>query len=101
LSPFQRKKKLRKVKKSEETEAEKFEEKICHLENSGEGLKDDQMLGGDFSLKANLKKPYVEKTKSNFQKNREAIQEFFITNVEKMLRSEKGTIDVAEKSLKK
>jgi hypothetical protein len=87
------------IKKSEETEEEKFEEKICHLQNDGKTSEENQMLGGDFSFNAKLKEPIKKNPKSNFQKNREIIQKFLETNVEKMLKEGRNSNNKEERRL--
>jgi hypothetical protein len=60
-----------------------------------------RMLGGDLSLKANLKKPVAETSKSKFRKNREIIEEFFKRNVETMLDNKKIIVDAEERRFEK
>jgi hypothetical protein len=52
-----------KIEKKEDTEEELFEEKHCHEEAMGEKKDDGDMLGGDFSLRANMEKREDESIK--------------------------------------
>jgi hypothetical protein len=72
------------IEKEKETEEELFEEKNCHEEAMG-AEEDIQMLGGDFSLKANLKNH----------------QRIFNCNVEMMLNNRKIIVDAEERRFEK
>jgi hypothetical protein len=64
---------------------EVFEEKYCHGKAMGEERNNEEMLGGDFSLKANLKRQEDESVKTQFQEKRKKIDEFLKNNIETRL----------------
>jgi hypothetical protein len=86
-----------------------MEEIVCHGEvmEQVEDIVSNEMLGGDKSLKAilmeertevsEMKKP--EKDKSRFKRNKDKLEEFFMTNVQEMLK-EKELLYSAEEKFK-
>jgi hypothetical protein len=73
------------VEKKAETEEEIFEEKYCHGEAIGKVRDDEEMLDGDYSLKANLERHEGKPGKKQFQEIRKKIGEFFKSNIETIL----------------
>jgi hypothetical protein len=66
---------IEEVKKPEPTEEDLFKEKIREM-NLEEAV-EDQMLGGDFALKAVLNNLPVKAKSSKFQEKRNSLEEFF------------------------
>jgi hypothetical protein len=69
------------VEKLDQTEEELIEEKTHDVVIE----EDDHMLGGDFALKAILKNLPTETGCSKFQENKNILEEFFKTNVDRRL----------------
>jgi 3-phosphoglycerate kinase len=66
-----------KCEKREESKEEKFEEENCHEETMGNPWNDDEMLVGDFSLKANLKNQIINKSVNhNFRRRMKKLKSF-------------------------
>jgi hypothetical protein len=89
------------VKMKDPVKKKTEEEKICHGEAIGTRLDliDDNILDGDYSLKAKIQKERTEKPKQiynekkPFKEKKNAIEEFFKTNVENMIEDRKIRFD--------
>jgi hypothetical protein len=86
-----------KIEKKKDTE----EEKYCHEDAMGDECNNSEMLDGNYSLKANLKRQEDKPVKSQFQEKREKIEEFFRKNVEAMLCNKKIIEEAEERRFTK
>jgi hypothetical protein len=90
---------IQKLEGKSEKEDE-VEEAVCHGEVIGElkDVIDENMLGGDYSLKAKIEKNRRQfNERKPFKVKKLAMEEFFKTNIDCMLKNQKAVMDVEGK----